>query len=378
MLLKFTKLVLFLALVLGSISFSGTNVEAATSKVMWGKTELKLGQIGKVTILQNVPLVKMDKNGGLTTVRGLKKGDEFRVYSYRQGLYGVGGGQYINRNDVSVKYETPSKSKLALLSGKTPVVTLPAPKPVKPNPNPIVVKDKNAVYKEKLNTIKNTKYEDYKGYAEAIYKVHQEIKSDNFNGKYELEQEIRDLYYLNGIEVDELVFTFDNGVSLSVFERSPASFNNDYPTNRSAIFYNNEYYLNIGFIEKILSGALDMYYFDKPRESTVRDGQFSQMGPSYQYGSEFKDPSNKKLGAYNTVYIKNHLDNKTLMISEKEFPWADAGTGTLMSSALNPYSIDEVKDIFGINFDLKYDSKNAVMTIHFNKPSKEKSWIFNN
>ncbi|SES31384.1 transglycosylase SLT domain-containing protein [Psychrobacillus sp. OK032] len=87
-------------------------------KVMWGKTELKLGQIGKVTILSNTNLVKMESNGSLTTVRPLKKGDEYRVYSYKSnhgGLYGVGNGSYVQKS-AKVKYETPSKRKLALLS----------------------------------------------------------------------------------------------------------------------------------------------------------------------------------------------------------------------------------------------------------------------
>lgn len=86
-------------------------------KVMWGKTELKVGQIGKVTILSDTPLVKLNNDGTLTTVRTLKKGEEYRVYSYKgqhNGLYGVGGGNFIQKNQ-NVKYETPSKAKLALL-----------------------------------------------------------------------------------------------------------------------------------------------------------------------------------------------------------------------------------------------------------------------
>ena len=88
-------------------------------KVMWGKTELKVGQIGKVTILSNTNLVKMESNGSLTIVRPLKKGDEYRVYSYKSnhgGLYGVGAGSYVQKNSAKVKYETPSKRKLALLA----------------------------------------------------------------------------------------------------------------------------------------------------------------------------------------------------------------------------------------------------------------------
>ncbi|WP_391209333.1 transglycosylase SLT domain-containing protein [Psychrobacillus sp. L4] len=100
---------------------SSAYITKKLNKVMWGKTELKLGQMGKATILSNTNLVKMESDGSLTTVRALKKGEEYRVYSYNSnhgGLYGVGGGSYIQKS-TSVKYETPSKSKLALLAQKS-------------------------------------------------------------------------------------------------------------------------------------------------------------------------------------------------------------------------------------------------------------------
>lgn len=100
---------------------------------MWGKTELKLGQIGKVTIVTETELVKLESDGSLSIVRVLKIGEEFRVYSYKSnhgGLYGVGGGSFV-RADGHVKYETPSKSKLALLQqmGENPAPV----QPVKPS-----------------------------------------------------------------------------------------------------------------------------------------------------------------------------------------------------------------------------------------------------
>ena len=116
---RFLKVFLALLLFIG-IGFSNIlKVEAAP--VMWGKTELKLGQIGKVTILSDTNLVKVS-NGSLENIRTLKKGEEFRVYSYKSeqgGLYGVGGGSYVQKNTTKVKYETPSKSKLALLEQQT-------------------------------------------------------------------------------------------------------------------------------------------------------------------------------------------------------------------------------------------------------------------
>lgn len=101
-----------------SIASVGSASAATPSKIMWGKTELKIGQIGKVTILQDTPLVKLASDGTLTTVRTLKKGDEYRVYSYKSslnGLYGVGAGSFVQQN-AKIKYETPSKRKLEILS----------------------------------------------------------------------------------------------------------------------------------------------------------------------------------------------------------------------------------------------------------------------
>lgn len=120
---KIGRIVLLVVLTFG---ISTLNVErtSAVTKVMWGKTELKIGQTGKVTILKDTKLVKLNSDGSLSTVRTIKMGEEYRVYSYKSnhsGLYGVGGGSYVQKNAAKVKYETPAKSKLALL--KEPVKT---------------------------------------------------------------------------------------------------------------------------------------------------------------------------------------------------------------------------------------------------------------
>jgi len=97
------------------------NYEKRKNKVMWGKTELKIGQKGKITIVSATSLVKLESDGSLTVVRELKKGEEFRVYSYKNinnGLYGLGGGSYVQKNNTKVKYETPSKAMLAKLNSK--------------------------------------------------------------------------------------------------------------------------------------------------------------------------------------------------------------------------------------------------------------------
>jgi len=85
------------------------------NKVMWGKTELWKGQLGKVTIKKPTTLWKRLDNGKLEKVRESKVGDEYRVYRYldeQKGLYGVGAGMYFAKDELSVLYETPSKSSL--------------------------------------------------------------------------------------------------------------------------------------------------------------------------------------------------------------------------------------------------------------------------
>ena len=115
---KVIKVILLFVLTFG-VSLYNVETADASTKVMWGKTELKLGQIGKATILADTTLVKLENDGSLSTVRAMKKGEEYRVYSFKSnygGLYGVGSGSFVQKN-AKVKYETPSKLKLALLKG---------------------------------------------------------------------------------------------------------------------------------------------------------------------------------------------------------------------------------------------------------------------
>lgn len=119
--MKFFKLSTFTLAITLLLSLFINNETTFARTIMWGKTELKVGQIGKVTILSEVPLMKIDSSGQLQEVRQLKKGDEFRVYSYKGqlgGLYGVGGSSFIRKNPSKVKYETPSKTKLHLLKSE--------------------------------------------------------------------------------------------------------------------------------------------------------------------------------------------------------------------------------------------------------------------
>jgi hypothetical protein len=73
--------------------------------------EIKKGQIGRLSIVKDTPLFKLDGEERIYS-RTLKKGEFYRIYAFKPGLLSVGGGYFVER-DTKVTYETPSKSKLA-------------------------------------------------------------------------------------------------------------------------------------------------------------------------------------------------------------------------------------------------------------------------
>lgn len=88
-------------------------------KVYWDGLLMKKGQIGRVIIEKPINLWKRDANNKLTFVRVLNPGEKYRVYNYDNlysGQYGVGGGYYVTNIKEYIKYETPSKKKLAELN----------------------------------------------------------------------------------------------------------------------------------------------------------------------------------------------------------------------------------------------------------------------
>jgi uncharacterized protein YkwD len=84
--------------------------------IRWDSTELKVGQIGRLTILKDTPLYRLNGNIKVTS-RTLKAGETYRIYAFKPGKLSVGGGLYVDR-DARIKYETPSKVKLSQLSCK--------------------------------------------------------------------------------------------------------------------------------------------------------------------------------------------------------------------------------------------------------------------
>lgn len=85
-------------------------VDKAEAVVYWDGVELKPGQIGRLTVLKQTPLYKLEGSKKVF-VRNLMPGQKFRIYAFKPGMLSMGGGYYVDR-DNRVKYETPSKVKL--------------------------------------------------------------------------------------------------------------------------------------------------------------------------------------------------------------------------------------------------------------------------
>jgi lysophospholipase L1-like esterase len=79
-------------------------------KIWWNGVELKSGQIGRLTVLKNTSLFKLNGDKKVLS-RTLKAGEFFRIYAFKPGMLSVGGGYYVDR-DTNVSYESPSKAKL--------------------------------------------------------------------------------------------------------------------------------------------------------------------------------------------------------------------------------------------------------------------------
>jgi 5'-nucleotidase / UDP-sugar diphosphatase len=107
---------------LGTVNYTVENritVEPkATPVVYWDGAVMKKGQIGRISVTKPINLWKREGDK-LVFVKVLKPGQTFRVYNYDSkyhGQYGVGAGHYITNMKGYIKYETPSKAKLAELN----------------------------------------------------------------------------------------------------------------------------------------------------------------------------------------------------------------------------------------------------------------------
>ncbi|WP_208528066.1 hypothetical protein [Jeotgalibacillus sp. R-1-5s-1] len=137
--------VLMLLSVLLSVHVSGAEVcekYKGVKKVWWDGVELKGGQIGRLSIVNDTPLFKLDGEKKVFS-KTLKAGEGYRIYAFKPGMLSVGGGFFVDR-DNKVKYETPSRAKLtAAMCVHNPHLLEPKPTPQEP-----VIKDESIELRE--------------------------------------------------------------------------------------------------------------------------------------------------------------------------------------------------------------------------------------
>ncbi|MBS4191176.1 hypothetical protein KHA94_13385 [Bacillus sp. FJAT-49705] len=332
----------------------------ASAKVMWGKTELKQGQIGKVTILRETPVVKLDDKGNISSVvKRAHKGEEFRVYSYQNkfgGLYGLGGGLFVQKNEVGVKYETPSKTKLALLEGKTT-------QPDKPKEN--IDKEYSLLNAEMDSLIKDIKSGiSQKDFATRSNSINEKLIKfpQGKQGKFELEDKYKKLFEMPEIQFKRIIFEFSDG------QRTLYSNNDKFGeyTMFKHFTFEGKLYLNKRVIEDVQSVAIGFYDFES--KNLPEDFKGITWGRGTIFTDERKYIDNSSLDSpYYIVYkLLNPKNNKELIIEDKR-----SRQGYYNWDVLNPYSIEDFTSILDLDVSYTYDKQNHTLTFKFPEPLKE-------
>lgn len=192
------------------------STSTASAKVMWGKTELKQSQIGKVTILANTNATKISGNT-LTQAKKLSKGEEYRVYSYKvvsgSGYYGLGGGLFVKKSS-SVKYETPSKVKLQALGVKVTDHSL-APGIKYPKVQGLI----SSTAQKKINDTIFAHIQDSYQYAQELEKEEQQARQEYYNDYgYQVPKEEEYMYSYEYDVSYEVKYNQNNILSVLIYD----------------------------------------------------------------------------------------------------------------------------------------------------------------
>ncbi|MFE8701713.1 CAP-associated domain-containing protein [Cytobacillus sp. FJAT-54145] len=157
------------------------------TKIWWDGVELRVGQIGRLEVLKDTDLYKLEDNQE-TYSRTLKAGEKYRIYAFKPGRLSVGGGYYVDR-DSRVHYETPSKSKLALVACKKQEAEMSALS--------IKIGESKSSIEQKLGQAKRTSLNEYG------------INWNTHHNQY-------DHFYMVGYERDKVIQIYSNDESLYV------------------------------------------------------------------------------------------------------------------------------------------------------------------
>ncbi|MCL6586224.1 MAG: serine protease [Anoxybacillus sp.] len=104
-----------LFVVLGILIGASVQVEATcTTNVSWEGEKLQKGQIGKVSVLKDTPIVTF-KNKKTVVIGKAKRGNVYKVYAIQTNYFHIGNHRYI-KNSTNVRYKAVPKEKLVLLA----------------------------------------------------------------------------------------------------------------------------------------------------------------------------------------------------------------------------------------------------------------------
>lgn len=210
---------------------------SASTVVKWDGDELKAGQIGRLTVLADTPLFKLDGDSRQFT-RMLKAGETYRIYAFKPGMLSVGGGYYVDR-DARVKYETPSKTKLGQLECKKAAVA--------ESKTPVELTDSRTTIVDKLGAEKRISLNEYGTSWYTYHKVYRNYYMVSYiNGKIGALYTMDNTFQIGNVKVgmarDAVIAALGNPVNGILKGNVSYSTRND---SEQQTFYRNGFYITV-------------------------------------------------------------------------------------------------------------------------------------
>ncbi|KYD30046.1 hypothetical protein [Geobacillus sp. B4113_201601] len=350
-------------------SFLSPLVNKAEAKVYWDGVELKPGQIGRLTVLKKTSLLKFKNDGSPVVVRTLNPGQVYRIYEFKPGYLGLGGGYYVKR-DSSVKYETPSKTKLEQVRKENGL-----PSPQKP---PINQNSGNIPYGIKTNIGKNVYLE-----LQALEKRYEKgITREEFSAKLD------SIYFkLKELKVAEPEKSLLNVKFMDVNNKPNITFNHmlvKFANGERFIFaqdnvmvgfnqiFGDKIYLKTQYLQTLYAIAMNRYSVSYSKLPSGISGYIQPDIPMFSTEKVYIDYNDINSDYYYVHKLFNPLYGKELIINTK-------GTRFEHESYVmtwNPYSIEDVFQILGLEAQYTYDKKQKILEFYFPKLNPQTTYKY--
>ncbi|WP_409272354.1 CAP-associated domain-containing protein [Neobacillus sp. SCS-31] len=252
---------------------------SASIVVQWDGAELKLGQIGRLTILRETPLFKLNGESRQFS-RMLKAGETYRIYAFKPGMLSVGGGYFVDR-DARVKYETPSKTKLGQLDCKKAAVAE-SKTPVELTDTRHAIVDKLGPERRiSLNEYGTSWYTYHKGYRN-YYMV--SYVNDKIGALYTMDTAFQFENVRVGMARDAVKAALGNPVEGITKGNINYSVRND---NEQQTFYKNDFYITVFYDIHNYGKVTALQIVSKDVENR-KAGFFSQPSAALQQAFELQ------------------------------------------------------------------------------------------